>query len=141
MFVILTFLTGLTIPLLPLLPSFFPRVGLRPFKAGHSRIVRLIQMMLTWLFALLALGVQPVLWGWVALALAGWFSFVALRFFPENIFIALTSPRRAQQGLADGAPVLAVERNDEVVAYPIELIVPHHIINDAIGGEPALVAW
>jgi hypothetical protein len=141
MFAILTFLTGLTIPLLPLLPSFFPRVGLRPFRAGHSRMVRLLQMALIWLFALLALGSQPGSWGWVALGLAVWFSFVALRFFPENIFVALTAPRRARQGLADKAPVLAAERNGEVVAYPIELIVPHHIINDAIGGEPALVAW
>lgn len=99
MFIILTFLTGLTIPLFPLLPSFFPRVGLWPLRAGHSRKVRLVQVVLLWLLALFALGAQPVLWGWVALALAAWFSFVALRLFPKNIFVALHTPLniKAQQ--------------------------------------------
>jgi hypothetical protein len=73
--------------------------------------------------------------------LALWFTFVAANFFPERIFVTLEQPVRAQSGLAKTAPVLATEIDGEVVAYPLETLVPHHLVNDLVGGEPILVAW
>ena len=140
-FALCAILAGLSMPVLALLPSFVPAVGLLPFKAAHDRRVRLLQVALIWLLAVLSLLVQPSAWGWVAVVLAAWFTWIGARFFSENIFVALDDPHRAAEGLSDGAPVIAVEINSETMAYPVELIVPHHIINDVIGGMPALASW
>ena len=85
--------------------------------------------------------IHPSIWGWLSIGLALWFSFVAARFYSEQIFVALGQPARSQTGLAEAAPVLATEVDGEVVAYPLEMVVPHHLINDVVGGEPILVAW
>jgi hypothetical protein len=140
-FALCAILTGFSIPLLALLPSFVPAVGLLPFKAAHDRRVRRVQLGLIWLFVVFSLLVKLSGWSWAAAVLAVWFTFIALRLFPENIFIALDNPKRAIEGLGEGAPVIAVEINGETMAYPVELIVPHHIINDVIGGMPALASW
>jgi hypothetical protein len=141
LFLLLTLFTGLSIPLLPLLTGFFPGLGLAPLKFGHMRSVRLMQVLATWGWALAGLWLCPSFWGWLAIALAAWFSFVAANFFPERIFVALEQPVRAETGLAESAPVLATEVGGEVVAYPLETLVPHHLINDILGGRPILAAW
>lgn len=140
-FFLLTLLCGFSIPLLPLLSGFFPRLGLLPLNLGHHRGVRLFQALAVWGFALAGLWWYPSPWGWAAVGLALWFSFVAANFFSERIFVAVEQPARAQAGLAETAPVLATQVNGEVVAYPLEMLVPHHLINDIIGGEPVLAAW
>lgn len=138
---LLTLFSGLTIPLLPLSTGFLPRLGLTPLKLGHDRRVRLAQALAVWGFALSGLWLYPSAWGWLAAGLALWFSFAAVHFFPERIFVALHRPARAAAGLAESAPVLAAEIAGEVVAYPLEVLVPHHLVNDEIGGKPVLVAW
>jgi len=137
----LSILAGLSIAALPLSTAFIPRLGLEPLKWGHRRSTRDAQITLVWLFAAVSLWVKPSAWGWTAVFLAPIFSILARRLFPKNIFVALDRPRRSKTGLAGNAPVLAVTRNEETVAYPLELIVPHHLINDGIGGKPALATW
>jgi hypothetical protein len=141
LFFVLTLFTGLSIPLLPLLSGFFPGLGLAPLKFGHMRGVRLLQVLATWAWALVGLWLSPSLWGWLAIVLAAWFTFVAAKFFSERIFVALEQPIHAETGLADDAPVLATEVGSEVVAYPLTTLVPHHLINDILGGRPILAAW
>jgi hypothetical protein len=141
LFLLLTLLTGFTIPLLPLLPGFFPRLGLLPLRLGHHRPVRLFQALVVWLFAILTLQQSQSAWGWVAILAALWFSFVAVNFFSERVFIALEQPEHAQTGLADSAPVLATAVAGEVIAYPLETLVPHHLVNDILGEIPVLASW
>lgn len=141
LFLLLTLLTGLSIPLLPLLSAFFPRLGLAPLRWGHSRAVRAGQVALLWVFAVLSLAASAYSWGWAAVLLALGFSAAAARFYPERIFVALEQPRRAQSGLSAAAPVLAAALGSTVVAYPLETLVPHHIINDLLAEMPALAAW
>jgi hypothetical protein len=138
---LLTLFTGLSIPLIPFSSGFIPKLGITPLKLGHSRLTRLVQIILLWSFTAATWMFGNTLWSWLNLALAAWFTFMAINFFPQRVFIDLTQPTRAQTGLADDAPVLAAEVQGEVVAYPLELIVPHHISNDVIGGVPVLVAW
>lgn len=138
---LLTLLVGLSVVFLPLLTGFFPKLGLEPLKLGHKHVTRFVQVIALWTLAGSALWIGRTTWGWIAAGIALWFTVVALNFFPQRIFVDLTQPERAQNGLADTAPVLAAEVNGEVVAYPLELIVPHHIVNDVIGGKPVLVAW
>lgn len=138
---LLTLLAGISILFIPFSTSFFPKLGLTPLKIGHRWTTRLVEVVVLWTLAGTTLSIDRVLWGWIAAGIALWFTFVALNFFPQRIFVDLTQPERSQIGLADSAPVLAAKVEGEVVAYPVELIVPHHIVNDRIGGKPVLVAW
>jgi hypothetical protein len=141
LFFCLHLLTGLTIPLLPLLTGLFPRLGLTPLKLGHHAGVRLGQMVIVWVFALLAVWASDFGWGWAAVLSGLWFSFIAVNFYSERVFVALEQPLRAREGLAQAAPVIAATVGGEVVAYPLEMLVPHHLINDLLGEIPVLVSW
>lgn len=141
LFASLSLLVGVSIIFLPLSTGFFPKLGLMPLKLGHRKSIRLAQVILVWVLAAATLWMDRVLWGWIAAGVALWFTVVALNFYPQRIFVDLTLPDRSQDGLAESAPVLAVEVQGDVMAYPLELIVPHHIVNDIIGGNPVLVAW
>jgi hypothetical protein len=138
---LLTLLVGLSIVFLPLSTGFFPKLGLMPLKLGHRKSTRLVQVTSIWGLAAGALWTDHLLWGWIAAGMALWFTVVALNFFPQRIFADLAQPARSQDGLSDSAPVLAVEVQGVVVAYPLEMIVPHHIVNDIIGESPVLVTW
>jgi hypothetical protein len=138
---VLTLLAGLSIAILPLSTGFFPRLGLTPLKLGQRRSIRLAQVIVLWALAISSLWTRSSVWGWFSIAMALFFTVVAARLYPRNIFVALDQPDRAQAGLANTAPVLAVEIKSEAVGYPLALIVPHHIINDRIAGKPVLVAW
>jgi hypothetical protein len=84
---------------------------------------------------------QHSIWGLLSIVLAIIFSFIAANLYPNNIFIALNEPIRDQSGLADTSPVLAVMVQDQIAAYPLKILIPHHIINDILGGIPVLVSW
>lgn len=63
----------------------------------------------------------------------------ASRFLPS-----LNAPRHATAEQApwhDDAPVLAIEHQGEARAYPLAVLVPHHLIHDEVGGEPVLASW
>lgn len=140
-FALLTLIVGLSIVFLPLSTGFFPKLGLMPLKLGHRKSIRLVQVTIAWGLAASAMWIDSQVWGWIAAGIALWFTVVALNFFPQRIFADITRPSRSQDGLADSAPVLAVNVQDTVVAYPLEMLIPHHIVNDLIEATPVLVAW
>lgn len=75
-----------------------------------------------------------------AFALAG----LAYLLDPKQGFVALDRPPHVgatQAGLGDKAPVLGVEIDGMACAWPLEMIVPHHIVNDRLGATPVLVAY
>ena len=141
LFFILTVLTGISVPLIPMSSALFPQVGIRPMKIGFNPITRWIQIILLWSFTLSSIFSKPSGWGWAAVIIALWFSFLATALYSKKIFIALEQPKRAQIGISVDAPVLTTKTADEVVAYPLEILVPHHIINDILGDIPVLVSW
>lgn len=140
-FALLTLIIGLSIVFLPLSTGFFPKLGLMPLKLGHRKSTRLVQVTIAWGLAASAMWIDPLPWGWIAAGIALWFTVVALNFFPQRIFADITRPNRSQDGLADSAPVLAVDVQGTVVAYPLEMLIPHHIVNDIIEENTILVAW
>jgi hypothetical protein len=70
----------------------------------------------------------------------------ALRFQlrPEHAIRALDAPPHlpaADATLPDDTPVIGIVVNDEVRAWPMDIIIAHHLANDSLGGEPILVAY
>ena len=47
----------------------------------------------------------------------------------------------ADSWLADNEPVIAFENNGEAKAYPLQILMFHEIVNDAVGGEPVAVTF
>lgn len=47
----------------------------------------------------------------------------------------------AELSLAETEPVIVVEINDEVRAYPVEIMMWHEIVNDEVGGTPVAVTY
>ena len=63
----------------------------------------------------------------------------------EMGFKPLAAPAYARAGEADHVGdedmVLAVERGGERVAYPVRLLAYHHLVADAVGGEPVVATY
>jgi len=51
------------------------------------------------------------------------------------------TPREADAWLNPKEPVLAVEVNGEARAYPLQILMWHEIVNDAVGGRPVSVTY
>jgi hypothetical protein len=47
----------------------------------------------------------------------------------------------SEAALGDEAEVLGIEINGATCAWPLETLVPYHIIHDAVGGVPVAAAW
>ena len=63
---------------------------------------------------------------------------------PKRFFVALTRPPRvgaSETTLGDEALVLGYEADDQTLAWPIELVAPHHLINDLVGQQPVLASY
>jgi hypothetical protein len=63
----------------------------------------------------------------------------------ELMFNPLAAPAYARTDevdyVGDEDMVLAVERGGERVAYPVRLMAYHHIVADAVGGEPVVATY
>ena len=51
------------------------------------------------------------------------------------------SPDAAAEWLADNEPVIALDLNGDARAYPLQIITWHEIVNDEVGGVPAVVTF
>jgi len=54
---------------------------------------------------------------------------------------AYVSIAEANAWIAAEEPVVAVARNGQARAYPIQILIWHEIVNDVLGGEPTLVTF
>lgn len=78
---------------------------------------------------------------------AGGFALVALcsahaLSYPHRVLVALDDPPHVRgNALGDRAPVLALHAGDAVVAWPMEVLVPRHIVNDHAGGLAVVAAF
>ncbi len=125
---------------LPLLPAFFPVLGLAPlYRLRGLRATLLI-----------------VAWGWtittwvhgqgsyVVLLFVTLFSVLAGVLEPQRIFVALDNPKHIPVSLVNlrnEALVLGHEEEGLAVAWPFAMLIPRHVVNDRLGDTPALVAY
>ncbi len=109
--------------------------------------------------------IRRVIWAWrlltVGLALAGWlltpgadatgtlaFALILAALAgasnPTRVLTAVTDPQPVaadKAGLGENAPVLGLAWQGESRAWSLELLAPHHLVNDFVGDEPVLAAW
>ena len=61
-----------------------------------------------------------------------------------RLFVPLDGPRHAgtaDAGLNDDEPVVGVEVDGRAHAWTVDTLVPHHVVNDEVAGEPVCAAW
>ncbi len=56
----------------------------------------------------------------------------------DPVFI---SQDEAAEWLAGNEPVIALERNGDARAYPLQILTWHEIVNDTVGGDPVVVTF
>ena len=64
--------------------------------------------------------------------------------YPEQVFVPLDRPDHIpanEASYGDDAPVLGFATADAAAAWPIEVLVPHHLVNDVVGGLPVLATY
>ncbi|MFP4554307.1 MAG: DUF3179 domain-containing protein [Actinomycetota bacterium] len=54
---------------------------------------------------------------------------------------SFVSVEEADEWIGDDEPVLYLDVNDEVKAYPIQILMWHEIVNDTVGGVPVAVTY
>jgi hypothetical protein len=157
-------LFSLALALVSLACSAVPLYVIRPFRYQGTRelaaalfVIR-VGPTVSVVCALLAVIVLVVVWsmrinsgGWLArtavalpalLATGG--AFLARVNVYELMFHPIDSPRfesAEKAGIDAGDMVMAVEVNGARRAYPIREMAYHHLVNDALGGEPIVATY
>jgi hypothetical protein len=125
-----------------MLVALVPRLGVRPLmQMGKWKFVLAMVS-----FALAGIGYQlrpgrGRLTAWIATAILGVLSYVL---FPPRIFKTLRFPKHVNADaadLGDNAAVLGFESEGDACAWPMEMVVPRHLIQDRVGNTPILVAY
>ncbi|NDJ62443.1 MAG: DUF3179 domain-containing protein [Chloroflexi bacterium] len=134
---------GLMAALAPALLALFPRIGTAPFYRLQRKRTMLLLIALP--LALLDVLRRPALARVWPLAVVSGCAVLALRVLdPARAIVALDNPPKQRANHADlpgDAGVIGTEHNGEACAWPLDVLIPHHLINDHLGGEPLLVSW
>ncbi len=135
-------LVGLAGVYAPLAVAFLPRLGLGPLV--HLRALRLSSVVLSTALAIAGLLIAPSGWSRVALGFTGLTTLLVLIIKPTAIFVTVDCPRHVPGDAADlagEAVVIGAQVAGQAAAWPLEMLVPHHLVNDHLGGQPLLVAY
>lgn len=135
-------IAGAVAAFLPLFPSFIPHLGAGIYyRLRELRLALVITGLITGLGAYVRRPTRRRLWG---LLLTGAFAGIAQRLHPKNIFVALDEPPHVPAGeaaLPDHALVLGTNVDDVARAWPLDVLVPRHLINDRVSQTPVLAAY
>jgi hypothetical protein len=138
----LAIILGLFSLLLPYVTTIFPRLGLWPVY--RLRELLWANLLVAFALALGAYGLNPsttrILVLILSVALAG----MGVLFTPKRIFVALDNPPRegtSQTQLGDDLRVIGFKLDEDYIAWPFDMIYPHHLINDRLGDQSLLVAY
>lgn len=124
----------------PLLLGFFPRLGVHHFyRLQRRRNLLAVAGVLTGLVT--AHRIERRL----PVAVTLIFGALSQILKPERIFVSLDTPATVPADnatLADEELIIGMEVNGVARAWPLrKMVVPHHLINDYIGGSPILVGY
>ncbi len=120
----------------------FPWLGIDTLY--HLRTVRIGIAVTAWLTAGLGYWLAPGTGSLIALLLVVALTPLSGFLRAKKLLVGLDDPQHVsatEAGLADDAQVLAIALDERAVAWPLALLVPHHLSNDWIGKQPVLAAW
>jgi len=158
----LAWLALLLIILIGLAMVLAPVWIIQPFSPQTDRGLRLSFVMRRWspMVTLVGFTIVLVLTTWLWRASVRWWrktamviivvvSLASAWFARQNHFEWMFNPLanaayvKASDAafVGDSDMVMAVERNGEVVAYPIRLMAYHHIVQDTVGGTPLVATY
>ena len=106
--------------------------------------VQLLVAAVAWTCALTAYALHPSSGQGVVLLLTAALAPLSGFNNAARILVALDRPRHAaaaEAGLADRAAVLGAVIAGRPVAWSLETLAPHHLVNDQVAGAPVLAAW
>lgn len=128
--------------LFPSLVAFAPFVGtwlIYRLRAVRRTLVIAALLLAVWLYVLRPTPGQAVVCGVVA-----FFAVFSIILKPARLLVPMDHPEMvpaAEASLGDDAIIVGTEINGEARAWSMESLVPHHIVNDRLGGWPILVAY
>ena len=124
----------------PLIPAFVPRIGLFPLY--RIRLIRAYLIIPAWILAISTILSAPA--SFFAIPVVLLLSIPTILVEPQRVFVSLDDPvhiASSQASLQENALVIGYEKVGIAAAWIFEMLVPRHLINDQIGGEPLLVAY
>jgi hypothetical protein len=124
----------------PLIPAFVLRIGLFPLY--RIRLIRASLIIPAWILAISTIVSTPP--SFIALPVVLLLSIPTILLEPQRVFVSLDDPEHiaaSQASLEENALVIGYEKDGIAAAWVFEMLVPRHLINDQIGGEPLLVAY
>ncbi len=137
---VLAILVAVIAAFMPLLPAFFPRIGLLPIY--RLRLFRAVFLIAGWALAIAAfLNTPSSFW---ALPFVFILSIPTIVLEPQRIFVTLDDPEHVPASKSDfqgEALVLGYADDENAIAWPFETLIPRHLINDQSGDTPLLVAY
>ena len=122
--------------------TFVPAIGMNfVYRIGlWKTVVRVLVLGC----ALAAYAIHPTMGQLVVLGFALLLSIMTGFFFPPRAIPHVDRPRHlsaAQAPLADGAMVMGTTIGDRAAAWALETLIPHHLVNDELDGQPILASW
>lgn len=122
--------------------TFVPSLGIQ-FLYRISRWKLVVRLLVAG-SALLAFSLCPTVGQLVALAIALGLAGLTGFFYPPLALPQVDSPRHlpaSEAALGDEAMVLGLNLGDKTLAWPLETLVPHHLVNDELDGQAILASW
>ena len=122
--------------------TFAPRAGIGLLY--HIKWVQILVAVGAWACALGAYDLHPSSRQAIVLLLTLALTPLSGMNNATHILVALDRPRHttaAEAGLGSQAAVLGAVIAGQPLAWTLETLVPHHLVNDEIAGTPVLAAW
>ena len=122
--------------------TFAPRAGIGLLY--HIKWVQILVAVGAWACALGAYALHPSSRQAIVLLLTLALTPLSGMNNATHILVALDRPRHAtaaEAGLGSQAAVLGAVIAGQPLAWTLETLVPHHLVNDEIAGTPVLAAW
>jgi hypothetical protein len=139
---VLAIMSGAFSLVLPYITTALPQLG--PWAVYRLRELLWANLLVAFALALgayvLDSSTTKVLILILSVALAG----MGVLFTPKRIFVALANPPRESASLTQldsNSRVVGFEIDVDAVAWPFDMIYPHHLINDRLGDLALLVAY
>jgi hypothetical protein len=121
--------------------TLIPRLG--PWTAYHLTLIRAVVAGIALEFAVVPAVVAPSPLTFALAGLTAGVSFFNGATRPGRFLVHVDDPQHVGRSgpLADPAAVLSASIGESLYVVAVETLLPHHIVNDVVGGIPVAATW